>query len=59
MNKSVWTILKLLAMLFVILSCISFIHNMALVGSITGNYGLLGIMVVVDAGFVYWAYRVI
>jgi len=59
MKKVIWTVLKLLGMAFVILSCIDFIHRMALVGSITGHYQLLVLIIFVDLGLTYWAYRVI
>jgi hypothetical protein len=59
MKKAVWTVFKVLGMLFVIVSCVVFIKRMAMVGAMTGNYVPLAIVLLVDCVLVYWAYRVI
>jgi hypothetical protein len=57
--KVVWIILKVLGMLFVGLVCLASIQKMSMVSSLTGNYFFLVATLVVDAGLLYWAYRVI
>ncbi len=57
--KAVWMILKVLGMLFVCLTCLASIHRMSMVSSLTGNYWFLVATLLVDAGLLYWAYRVI
>lgn len=57
--KVFWIILKVLGMLFVGLTCLNSIQKMSMVSSITGNYLFLAAILVVDAGLLYWAYRVI
>ncbi len=54
-----WGMLKILGMLVVILSCTAFTQRMAMLTSDTGDYGYLVVMLIIDAGFVYWAYKVI
>jgi hypothetical protein len=57
--KIVWIILKVLGMLFVGLNCLASIQRMSMVSSLTGDYKFLGVTLLVDAGLLYWAYRVI
>jgi hypothetical protein len=57
--KVVWIILKVLGLLFVGLNCLNSIQKMSMVSSMTGNYLFLAVTLVVYAGLLYWAYRVI
>jgi hypothetical protein len=57
--KVVWIIQKVLGMLFVGLTCLASIHRMSMVSSLTGNYLFLVATLLMDAGLLYWAYRVI
>jgi len=58
-KKIFWYALKVIGMLFVILNCYAFIYRMSIVRLATGNYGFLVAILLVDAGLLYWAYRVI
>jgi hypothetical protein len=59
MKRALWTILKALGMLFVILVGVKNIRSMAMVTNMTGNYLFLIASLLVAAVLVYWAYRVI
>ena len=52
-------ILKVLGMAIVILSCVNFIREAAIVKAVTGNADVLIKVLLVSAVFVWWAWGVI
>jgi hypothetical protein len=54
-----WLLLKSAGMLFVVLCCILLAARMNELGTVTGNYQYLALVVILDTAFICWAYEVI